>query len=271
LERILPERSHCAPALIGLSFKLNTKMPGLRTAPDRKFRKAHRIASFSVLALFLSFLASCSPRPQGVVIICAGDSFTDSEYPRHLRRLFSQHGRRAKVLNFGRKGHTSGEYLRFLERERTSMSSEKPDFILLQLGTNDVRVDADFTPAADFAANMRNIVAIFRGFKNRAGGEARILVATIPPLPQRFAPPFGPESAERVRREINPLIRSLAVEEGLVLVDNYALFQNSPELLPDVHPSSAGYRRLAENWYDSLKPLLEKTISDSGVDVGGKK
>ncbi len=268
---VLPERSHCAPALIRLLFELDKKMPGLRAAPDHEFRKAHRVASFSVLALLISLLGSCSPRPHGVVIICAGDSFTDSEYPRHLRRLFAQHGRRAKILNFGRKGHTSGEYLRFLERQQTAMAREKPDFILLQLGTNDVRVDADFTPAADFAANMRNIVAIFRGFKNRAGREARILVATIPPLPRRFAPPFGPESAGRVSREINPLIRSLAAEEGLVLVDNYALFQNSPKLLPDIHPSSAGYRRLAENWYDSLKPLLEKTISDLGVDVGGKK
>ncbi len=246
-------------------------MPGLRTAPDRKFRKAHRIASFSVLALLFSLLGSCSPRPQGIVIICAGDSFTDSEYPRHLRRLFAQDGRRAKVLNFGRKGHTSGEYLRFLEREQTSMASEKPDFILLQLGTNDVRVDADFTPAAEFAANMRNVVDIFSRFKNREGGKSRILVATIPPLPQRFAPPFGPESAERVSREINPLIRSLAAEEGLVLVDNYGLFKRSPELLPEIHPSSAGYRRLAENWHDSLKPLLKKTTSDLDVDVSGKK
>jgi lysophospholipase L1-like esterase len=233
-------------------------MPDLRTAPDREFRKAHRIASFSVLALLFSLLASCSPRPQGIIILCAGDSLTDSEYPRHLRRLFAQDGRRAKVLNFGRKGHTSGEYLLFLERQRTAMAREQPDFILLQLGTNDVRVDGDFTSAEDFAANMRNIVAIFSGFENRASGKAQILIATIPPLPRRFAPPFGPESAERVSREINPLIRSIASDEGLVLVDNYALFQRSPELLPDVHPSSAGYRRLAQNWYDSLKPLLEE-------------
>jgi lysophospholipase L1-like esterase len=59
-----------------------------------------------------------------------------------------------------------------------------------------------------------------------------------------------------VVREINPLVRKIAAEEQLVLVDNYGLFLRSPELLPDVHPTSAGYRLLARNWYDALKPLL---------------
>jgi lysophospholipase L1-like esterase len=216
------------------------------------------IVFFGLLGWILFFWSSCSSRPQGLIVLCAGDSLTDSEYPRHLRRLFAQDGRRAKVLNFGRKGYTSGEYLHFLERQRAAMARGQPDFILLQLGTNDVRVDGDFASAADFAANMRNIIAIFSEFKNRAGEKTRILLATIPPLPQRFLPPFGPESAARVSREINPLIRSIAADEGLGLVDNYALFQQSPELLPDVHPSSAGYRRLAQNWYDSLKPLFEE-------------
>ncbi len=233
-------------------------MTGLRRSPYGNFRKAHRIALPSIVALLFSVLASCSSRPQGIIVLCAGDSLTDSEYPRYLRRLFGQDGRRARVLNFGRKGHTSGEYLRFLEQQQTAMARERPDFILLQLGTNDVRVDGDFTSAADFAANMRNIIAIFSGFENRAGGKARILLATIPPIPQPFSPPFGLGSAERVSQEINPLIRSIAKEKGLVLVDNYGLFQQSSELLPDVHPSSAGYRRLAQNWYDSLKPLLKK-------------
>jgi lysophospholipase L1-like esterase len=193
-----------------------------------------------------------------VVILCAGDSITDSEYPRDLERLLAQDGVRSRVLNYGRKGNTSGEYLRFLEGRRASLAAERPDFVLIQLGTNDVRLDGDKTEAPAFARNLRTIIGIFREFPGRRGGPPGILLASIPPVPETVGFPFGPASRERITREINPLVRDIAREERLVFVDNYALFAGAPELLPDVHPSREGYRRLARNWRDALAPLLEK-------------
>jgi lysophospholipase L1-like esterase len=193
-----------------------------------------------------------------VLILCAGDSLTDSAYPRDLQRLLARDGIAARVLNFGRKGDTSGEYRRFLENQRAALANRHPDFILLQLGTNDVRLDGDLTDTPTFARNMRAIIAIFRGFTGRRGGQASVLLASIPPVPDSAAFPFGPPSRERITREINPVLRELAREERLVFVDNYALFSASPELLPGVHPSREGYRRLARNWYGALAPLLKK-------------
>jgi lysophospholipase L1-like esterase len=209
------------------------------------------------LAAILGLVSCSSPRERRI-ILCAGDSITDSEYPRHLHRLFSQEGRHVRVLNYGRKGNTSGEYLRFLEQQRSALAQTRPDFVLLELGTNDVRVDVDFTSAEDFGRNMKAIIAIFNGFRNRAGGKTTILLATIPPLPEGLSSPFGPQSPERVVREINPLIAKIAAEEGIVLVDNYSVFSSSPQLLSGVHPTSQGYRALARNWYDALKPRLDK-------------
>lgn len=211
----------------------------------------------SVLSV-LSVSSVCSTPRQGVVIICAGDSITDSEYPRDLERLLGRDGVRAKVLNYGRKGNTSGEYLRFLEEQKSSLAGERPDFILVELGTNDVRLDGDKTETPVFARNMRAIIGIFQGFSNRTGRNSVILLASIPPVPETVGFPFGPASRDRITREINPLIRDLAREERLVFVDNYALFFGAPELLPEVHPSRDGYRRLARNWYDALKPLVQK-------------
>ena len=226
------------------------------SARKRIFRPCRPILLAVSLLLTFSF---CSPPPRrGVVILCAGDSLTDSEYPRDLRRLLARDGTAARVLNYGRKGETSGEYRRFLESRRAALADEHPDFILLQLGTNDVRLDGDLTDARAFAANMRAIIAVCRGFTGRQGGTTRILLGLIPPVPVSAGFPFGPASRERVTGEINPLIRQIAREEGLVLVDNHALFSASPELLPGVHPSREGYRRLARNWYDALKPLLGK-------------
>ncbi len=136
------------------------------------------------------------------------------------------------------------------------MAREHPDFILLQLGTNDVRVDGDQTTTKDFGLNLEAIIGLFREFTNRRGERTQVLLATIPPLPEDFTPPFGPGSRDRVTREINPLIRKIASAERLPVVDNYSLFLRSPELLPDVHPTGEGYRLMARHWLESLRPLL---------------
>jgi lysophospholipase L1-like esterase len=216
---------------------------------------AQKRKSVLILSALLFALSCSSPRP-ALIILCAGDSLTDSEYPRDLHRLFIQDGRRVRVRNYGRKGNTSGEYLRFLRQQKAALAEEHPDFVLVQLGTNAVRVDGDSTPAEAFNRNLKEIIAIFRGFTNRRGERAQILVATIPPLPEVFAAPFGPQSRVRVVEEINPLVRRIAAEENLVLVDNHSLFLRSPDLLPDVHPTSEGYKLLAQNWYVHLKPLI---------------
>jgi len=218
-----------------------------------------RILSFflSLIPVFSFCFCSSHPR-QSVIILCAGDSLTDSEYPRDLQRLLARDGIAARVLNFGRPGNNSGEYRRFLENRQAALADEHPDFVLLQLGTNDVRLDGDQTDTPAFSRNLRAIIAVFRGFTSRRGGRSAILLGTIPPVPETAGFPFGPASRARVTGEINPLIRQLAQEERLGLVDHEPLFSASPELLPDVHPSREGYRRLARNWYDALSPRLKK-------------
>ena len=212
---------------------------------------------FLFLGVILALLL-CSPQHSGVTIFCAGDSMTDSEYPRHLRRIFSQEGRPFRVLNYGRKGNNSGQYLRFLKEQKSLLAQTRPDFVLLQLGTNDVRVDGDFTSAEDFAGQMKAIIGIFHEFRNCGGGKTRILLGLIPPIPEGVSSPFSPRSRERVSQEINPLLEKIAVEEDVVLVDNYSFFLTRPQLLSGIHPTSQGYKALAQNWHDALKPLLGK-------------
>ena len=214
----------------------------------------NRIKAAGIL-LVLVLMIACSSPPPSYVILCAGDSITEYGYPRFLNSLCKREGVRAKVVNYGKSGHTSGEYRGFLERNLTAMVESRPDFICLQLGTNDIRTDHDHTSAEDFYTNMKQIVHHFRNFATRKGKASRILIATIPPIPDDTPIPFGPESAERIEREINPLIRKLAAEENLALVDNYSVLHDAPHLLPDVHPSDRGYEQLAQNWYLALKKL----------------
>lgn len=217
-----------------------------------------RVGRTSILLLLPFFISACSSSPRGVVVLCAGDSLTAEAYPHFLQQILNRSGVRAKVLNYGRSGNTSGEYLRFLESSLERLKTERPDFILLQLGTNDVRTDADNTATDVFKNNMKAIVDHFRGFRNRAGKPSRILLGMIPPVPEATPLPFTPASSRRIEEEINPVLRALAGEDSLVLVDNHAIFTARPELLPGVHPTRDGYRLLAENWHAALRPFLDK-------------
>jgi lysophospholipase L1-like esterase len=217
----------------------------------------HKDSSFLRAAgsylLILSLLFSCSSPPPSYIVLCAGDSITEFGYPPYLYRLLKEEGIRAKVVNGGKSGHTSGEYLRFLQEKNSELAEHHPDFILLQLGTNDVRTDHDQTSADDFFSQMKEIIRLFQNFKTRQGKTPRILLATIPPVPEGTPYPFSARSVTRVTQEINPLIQKIAQEEKLILVDNCSVFLDSPQLLPDVHPSDQGYKALAETWRNALK------------------
>jgi lysophospholipase L1-like esterase len=215
-----------------------------------------RRGSHGLILLLAIFIASGCSSPKNVIIFCAGDSITAADYPRFLQRQLIKDGFRARAINHGRSGNTSAEYLAFLAKNQTRLAGQHPDFILLQLGTNDVRADRDRTSAGAFRSNMKKIVEIFRTFHNRKGKRSILLVSTIPPVPQGTPFPFTDRSRERVTAEINPIIKDICLEEKIPLVDNYAMFLKFPELLPGVHPSLEGYRRLAWNWYEALKALL---------------
>jgi len=212
------------------------------------------------LLILLAVLTSCRDRPGGIIIFCAGDSITEQGYPPFLRELLWSEGVKARVLNHGRSGNTSAEYLSFLKGNFDTLRDERPDIILVELGTNDVRVDGDRVSREEFKRNIREIVGIFRDFKTRSGGRPAILLAAIPPVPDGMAFPFGPESGPRVTAEINPAVKTVCMETHAVFVDNYSLFAGSPGLLPGVHPGPEGYRAMARNWHMAMKPLIARLV-----------
>lgn len=212
--------------------------------------------SFTLFILY-AFLLTCSPSQRGVIVLCAGDSLTESSYPKFLKNILISEGTRAKILNFGRSGNTTGEYLNYLLNNKESLAKKHPDIVCLLLGTNDVRNDHDRTSNEQFYTNMKDIIAIFSQFKDPNGKKTRILLSTIPPIPEEVSFPFSPESQERVVNEINPLILKIGKEENLPVVDNTTLFLKEPGLLPEVHPTEEGYRRLAHNWFKALQPLIK--------------
>lgn len=213
----------------------------------------------AALALALALpLVSCrgaAPPPAPPVVLCAGDSITAGGYPWHLGRRLDEAGYRLRVINAGEKGNTSGEYLGYLRRSRI-LEQTNPRWVLLQLGTNDVRCDGDATSVARFQENLDAILSLVTGHRNPDGSSPRVLLATIPPVPVEVAGRFNAASRARVVTEINPAIREIAGRRRIALVDNHRLFAARPELLPGIHPNETGYRALADSWYAALAPLL---------------
>lgn len=194
------------------------------------------------------------------VILCAGDSITASSYPKQLKKLLAQDGRQVQVVNAGVKGDSTSEYLRFLERSRIIERTD-PGWVLLQLGTNDLRIDSHATTTAQFRVNLEAILDRIGRHRNKNGSSPRIILATIPPIPVEVRWHFDVGSRARVDAEINPAIRDIAGQRGLILADIHALFAGRPDLLPDVHPSEEGYQALAAAWQRILTPLLSSAAA----------
>jgi len=215
-----------------------------------------------LLLLLLHFLASGCRREPVVpaltglpVILCAGDSITAASYPKLLKAQLDRDGLPVQVINAGVKGDSTAEYIRFLEKSRIIERTD-PDWVLLQLGTNDLRIDSHATTTEQFRKNLEAILDRIARHRNHDGSSPRIILATIPPIPNEIRWHFNAVSRVRVEAEINPAIRGIARQRGLILADIHALFAGRPELLPEIHPSEKGYRALAEAWHRILAPQL---------------
>jgi lysophospholipase L1-like esterase len=215
-----------------------------------------------LVLLLLHFLATgCRREPAfpvltGLpVVLCAGDSITAASYPKYLKKLLLSDGLPVQVINAGVKGDSTAEYIRFLERSQIIERSD-PSWVLLQLGTNDLRIDSHATTTEQFRKNLETILDRLGRHRNRDGSSPQIILATIPPIPVDIRWHFNAVSRARVETEINPAIRAIARRRGLVLADHYTIFASRPELLPDVHPTEEGYRVLAVAWHRILAPLV---------------
>ena len=198
-------------------------------------------------------------RSGGIVVLCAGDSITAANYPGYLQKKCHSLGKNITVINKGVNGHTSGEYLHYM-KSVSLLEETDPDIVLLQLGTNDVRVDGDKTNTVAFEANMSEIITLIESYTNSGGRKPKLVLGTVPSVKRtRFSFNYGSE--RRVVEEINSAIVEMAKRHGVSLVDNYQLFIEYPEHLPGVHPDEKGYRLLAKNWLKAILPLLDTVDS----------
>jgi lysophospholipase L1-like esterase len=129
------------------------------------------------------------------------------------------------------------------------MTTVRPHAVLLLEGVNDLA-----------ALGTRGVQSAWRAIdtmaKEARNRGARVFIATIPP-PR----PTGPKAVSiTLIQSLNSNIRETARGEGAVLVDVFTVLStdvNRYISFDGLHPTEAGYQKIAETFYEAIRQDLE--------------
>jgi lysophospholipase L1-like esterase len=165
-----------------------------------------------------------------------------------LRARYTSQAAQIEVLNAGRSGEWAEDGARRLPGV---LSTTRPEVVLLLQGLNDLL--ALSAPGVPRAARAIELMA-----KESRGRGLRPFLATLPP-----SRPQMPRAVSiDLIQSLNAQIRSIARGEGAVLVDVYSALSSdvSRYIGPDgIHPTEAGYARIAETFFAAIQTGLEGT------------
>ena len=211
-----------------------------------------------LLVLFVLFTLGCKQEKDHYNISCVGDSITygngikntNNSYPFQLEKML---GKRFTVRNYGRSSATmlrNGNLPYWIQREYNNAMRSNPDLVIIMLGTNDTKPQ-NWKYKSLYKKDYKNLINQFKQLST----HPKVWIALPPPV---FEDKYGLKDSV-VFNELLPLIKEIAKEENLKLIDNNTLFKNKPELFNDgIHPNEKGAKVMAENIAKEIKLLYNK-------------
>lgn len=189
--------------------------------------------------------------PPAKRIACIGTSITDGyvlpesqAYPTQLRTYFNAPD---NVLNYGVGGTTllkKGDNSYWNAEKYTFALQWKPTVVIIEFGTNDSKKQ-NWVHKSEFKADY---LALINTFRQLASSPKIYLCLPPPAFNQNFD--IDPEV---LRNEVTPLIREVAAENNLPLIDLYTPLAGSPSLFVDgIHPNAQGAVIIADVVYKAI-------------------
>ena len=182
-------------------------------------------------------------------ILCLGDSLTYPArdptflgYPGYLAQDVQEDlGQFCMTINKGVNGETSAQLL-FRAYDVIKSYPDCQTAILL-IGTNDTKHEVD---EKLFKSNLEQIIGICKVF------DKKVLISTLPPI-KVFGQPTYRQDSDDIRKRYNEVIRNLAEEKDLAMVE----LGNLPAKYQcdGVHFNTEGSRFVAKKMLKGLKRL----------------
>jgi len=221
-------------------------------------KKQHYSILLGVLFTVLSFCFVVNAH--AIVAIAFGDSITygtgssTGGYPPKLASILSSRCGSSQVLNYGVEGQSSGGG----DERISAVLAAHPEasYILILEGTNDILYGVSLE-ATQY--HLQSMVT-----KSRNAGITPVL-ATLPPDSR-------PEySAKDIEGSYNPMIKSIAANMGVAIVDMWSVLAPNWGGWSDdgLHPNDGGYQVMALAWDGHIGCSASSAGASSGDGGGG--
>jgi lysophospholipase L1-like esterase len=169
------------------------------------------------------------------------------------------------VINAGAGGNTTTDMLIRIDRD---VSAYRPDLTILMAGTNDGMNSSNHLPLPQYEQNMRTVISKLLSIKSQ------IILMTILPAYEPYLyirhdkSFYDPSGYVNKKKEINDLIKQLAIEYQLVFLDMHHIFESIGDIgtaescwlrneansnnTDGVHPTTDGYKVMAVAIYECI-------------------
>jgi lysophospholipase L1-like esterase len=201
-------------------------------------------------------------------VSCVGNSITEGfgldipyydAYPPQLGVLL---GAGYDVNNYGVTGRTmlrQSGISYWDENQYTQAKDFNPNIVIIKLGTNDANISFWSTLSDEYEPDYKLMIAAFKAL----AANPKIYICRVIPM---FSKTIGVKDTT-ITNQVNPIIKEVALDEGVNLIDLYPALNNiSYYQIDSIHPNLAGAGRIAFI-VDSVFSLTTPTISKSALNV----
>lgn len=211
-----------------------------------------KLNSLACAVAVVAFATSCCEKT--IKVACVGDSITEgmaiewqseNAYPPQLDNMLSSE---YEVMNLGRSSTTmmrKGDFPYWTAKEYTDIFRYHPDIVIIKLGTNDAKL---FQWNKD--EYKSSYQAMIDTLKTIDTNPRIILCTPVPPQVTRWE-----ITDSVVGGEVRPLVKQIAAENNLELIDLYEVVGTNPELFArdGIHPNAEGAKVIANAIANHLK------------------